>query len=224
MSKGTSPDTGGDAAERPGAGETQAAVGAEDAPALRPYDADGVRRAVRDLLVAIGEDPDRDGLAETPDRMARAYAEIFAGLAEDPGAHVEKVFDVGHEEMVLVRDIPMYSVCEHHLLPFHGVAHVAYIPGEGGRVTGLSKVARLVEGYARRPQVQERLTSQVADAMVDRLGVRGVLVVVEAEHLCMSMRGIRKPGSNTVTSAVRGQMRNAATRSEAMSLILGRRS
>lgn len=186
------------------------------------YDADGVRRAVRDLLVAIGEDPDRDGLRETPDRIARAYEEMFSGLREDPGAHVEKVFDVGHEEMVLVRDIPMYSVCEHHLLPFHGVAHIAYIPGEDGRVTGLSKLARLVDGYARRPQVQERLTAQVADAMVECLGVRGVLVVVEAEHLCMSMRGVRKPGSNTVTSAVRGALRTPATRAEAMSLILGR--
>ena len=162
------------------------------------YDADAVRRAVRDLLVAVGEDPDREGLRETPERMARAYAEMFAGLDEDPGAHVERAFDVGHSEMVLVRDIPLYSVCEHHLLPFHGAAHVAYIPGEDGRVTGLSKVARL--------------------------GCRGVLVVVEAEHLCMSMRGVHKPGANTVTSAVRGIMRNAATRSEAMSLILGRRS
>ncbi|QPL06689.1 MULTISPECIES: GTP cyclohydrolase I FolE [Actinomyces] len=188
------------------------------------YDAEGVRRAVHDLLVAIGEDPQRDGLRETPERMARAYAEMFSGLGEDPGSHVEKVFDVAHEEMVLVRDIPMYSVCEHHLLPFHGAAHVAYIPGEDGRITGLSKLARLVDGYARRPQVQERLTAQVADAMVERLGVQGVLVVVEAEHLCMSMRGVHKPGSNTVTSAVRGQLRNAATRAEAMSLILGRRS
>ena len=190
---------------------------------LRPYDAEGVRKAVYDLLVAIGEDPERDGLRETPQRMARAYAELFAGLTEDPAHHLDKVFDVGHEEMVLVRDIPMYSVCEHHLLPFHGVAHVGYIPGPDGRVTGLSKLARLVEGYARRPQVQERLTAQVADAMVERLHCRGVLVVVEADHLCMSMRGVRKPGSNTVTSAVRGIMRNAATRAEAMSLILGRR-
>ena len=187
------------------------------------YDADAVRRAVRDLLVAVGEDPDREGLRETPERMARAYAEMFSGLGEDPGTHVERNFDLGHSEMVLVRDIPLYSVCEHHLLPFHGSAHVAYIPGEDGRVTGLSKVARLVDGYARRPQVQERLTAQAADAMVERLGCRGVLVVVEAEHLCMSMRGVRKPGANTVTSAVRGIMRNAATRSEAMSLILGRR-
>ena len=213
--------------------ETQAALetGAQVEPKatpsalaqLRPYDAEGVRKAVYDLLVAIGEDPERDGLRETPQRMARAYAELFAGLTEDPAHHLDKVFDVGHEEMVLVRDIPMYSVCEHHLLPFHGVAHVGYIPGPDGRVTGLSKLARLVEGYARRPQVQERLTAQVADAMVERLHCRGVLVVVEAEHLCMSMRGVRKPGSNTVTSAVRGIMRNAATRAEAMSLILGHR-
>ena len=164
------------------------------------------------------------GRRDTPERMARAYAEMFAGLDQDPAEHVERVFDVGHEEMVLVRDIPMYSVCEHHLLPFHGSAHVGYIPSEDGRVTGLSKVARLVDGYARRPQVQERLTRQIADALVERLQCRGVLVVVEAEHLCMSMRGVRKPGSNTVTSAVRGIMRNAATRSEAMSLVLGRRS
>ncbi|MDO4901552.1 GTP cyclohydrolase I FolE [Actinomyces sp.] len=188
------------------------------------YDPDGVRRAVRDLLIAVGEDPDRDGLRDTPDRIARALAEMFSGLSEDPACHLETVFDAAHQEMVLVRDIPLYSVCEHHLLPFHGVAHVGYIPGEDGRVTGLSKLARLVEGYARRPQVQERLTSQIADAMVERLGVRGVIVVIEAEHLCMSMRGVHKPGANTVTSAVRGVMRNAATRSEAMSLVLGRRA
>ena len=187
------------------------------------YDPERIANAVREFLIGIGEDPDRDGLRETPERMARAYAEMFSGLDEDPAAHLEKVFDVGHEEMVLVRDIPLYSVCEHHLLPFHGVAHVGYIPSADGRVTGLSKLARLVEGYARRPQVQERLTAQIADAMVERLGCRGVLVVVEAEHLCMSMRGVRKPGSNTITSAVRGQMRNAATRAEAMSLVLGRR-
>lgn len=185
-----------------------------------PYDAHGVERAVRDLLIAIGEDPERDGLRETPARMARAYEEIFSGMREDPGAHLEKVFDAGYEEMVLVRDIPMYSVCEHHLLPFHGHAHVAYLPGEQGRVTGLSKIARLVEGYARRPQVQERLTAQVADALVQRLGARGVLVVVEAEHLCMSMRGVNRPGASTLTSAVRGLLRDPATRAEAMSLLL----
>lgn len=190
--------------------------------ATRPYDVDGARRAVRDLLVAVGEDPDRDGLAGTPDRVARALREMFSGLAEDPAEHLDAVFDIGHEEMVIVRDIPLYSMCEHHLLPFHGVAHVGYIPAAHGRVTGLSKIARLVEGYARRPQVQERLTSQVADALVRRLEPRGVIVVVEAEHLCMSMRGVRKPGARTVTSAVRGQLRNAATRAEAMSLIAGR--
>lgn len=198
--------------------ESQLAVG-QNTPA---YDAAGVERAIRDLLVAIGEDPERDGLRETPARMARAYEEIFSGMREDPGAHLEKVFDVGHEEMVLVRDIPMYSVCEHHLLPFHGHAHVAYLPGEQGRVTGLSKIARLVEGYARRPQVQERLTVQVADALVQRLGARGVLVVVEAEHLCMSMRGVNRPGASTLTSAVRGLLRDPATRAEAMSLLIAR--
>ena len=185
----------------------------------RPYDEEAVRRAIRDLLVAVGEDPDRDGLRETPDRMARAYREMFDGLHRDPADVLSATFDIGHSEMVLVKDIPMYSTCEHHLLPFHGVAHVAYIPAENGVVTGLSKLARLVDGYARRPQVQERLTSQVADALVERLGARGVIVVIEAEHLCMSMRGVRKPGSRTITSAVRGTMRNQATRAEAMSLI-----
>ncbi len=183
------------------------------------YDEEGVRKAVRDLLIAVGEDPDRDGLKDTPDRMARAYREMFSGLHEDPLEVLERTFDIGHQEVVLVKDIPMYSTCEHHLLPFHGVAHVAYIPGDDGRVTGLSKLARLVDGYAHRPQIQERLTSQVADALVERLGARGVIVVVEAEHLCMSMRGIRKPGAKTVTSAVRGIMRNQATRAEVMSLI-----
>ena len=186
---------------------------------VRPYDEEGVRKAVYDLLVAVGEDPSRDGLRETPDRMARAYREMFSGLHEDPREVLSAKFDIGHSEIVLVKDIPMYSMCEHHLLPFHGVAHVGYIPGEDGYVTGLSKLARLVEGYARRPQVQERLTSQIADALVDDLGALGVIVVVEAEHLCMSMRGVRKPGSKTITSAVRGQMRHQATRAEVMSLI-----
>src|SRR5919112_562500 len=164
--------------------------------------------AVRELLLAVGEDPDRPGLQDTPDRVARAYAGTFA---ED------------HDEMVLIKDIPMYSTCEHHLVPFHGVAHIGYIPGEDGRVTGLSKLARLVEVYARRPQVQERMTSQIADALSDVLKPRGALVVIEAEHLCMAMRGIRKPDSTTVTSAVRGMFRtNPATRSEAMSLVLSR--
>ncbi len=179
--------------------------------------------AVRELLLAIGEDPDRPGLQDTPDRVARAYAETFAGLWQDPAEVLATTFDEDHDEMVLVKDIPMYSTCEHHLVPFHGVAHVGYIPGEDGRVTGLSKLARLVEVYARRPQVQERMTSQIADALADVLKPRGVLVVIEAEHLCMAMRGIRKPGSSTVTSAVRGIFReNAATRSEAMSLVRGR--
>lgn len=191
--------------------------------AVRPYDVDGVRAAVRDLLIAVGEDPDREGLRDTPERMARAYAETFAGMHVDPAQILTTTFDLGHEEMILVRDIEVYSTCEHHLVPFHGVAHVGYIPGPSGRVTGLSKLARLVEAFARRPQVQERLTSQVADALVDGLAPSGVIVVIECEHLCMSMRGVRKPGARTITSAVRGQMRNAATRAEAMSLIAPKR-
>lgn len=183
------------------------------------YDADGVKKAVYDLLVAIGEDPERDGLKDTPDRLARSYREIFAGLDQDPTEILKTTFDLGHEEMVIVRDIALYSMCEHHLLPFHGVAHVGYIPSESGQVTGLSKLARLVDVYAKRPQIQERLTSQVADALVEVLDAQGVIVVVEAEHLCMSMRGVRKPGSATITSAVRGKMRNAATRAEAMALL-----
>ena len=179
--------------------------------------------AVRELLLAVGEDPDRPGLQDTPARVARAYAETFAGLWQDPSEVLATTFDEDHDELVLVKDIPMYSTCEHHLVPFHGVAHVGYIPGEDGRVTGLSKVARLVEVYARRPQVQERMTSQIADALSDVLKPRGVLVIIEAEHLCMAMRGIRKPGATTMTSAVRGIFRdNAPTRSEAMDLILGR--
>ena len=179
--------------------------------------------AVRELLFAVGEDPDREGLLDTPSRVARAYAESFAGLRQNPGDVLNAVFDIGgHEEMVLVKDIEVYSTCEHHLVPFHGVAHVGYIPGLDGRVTGLSKLARLVEVFARRPQVQERLTAQIADALVQYLAPRGAIVVVECEHLCMSMRGVRKAGARTVTSAVRGQMRDGATRAEAMSLILGR--
>nr|WP_245888110.1 GTP cyclohydrolase I FolE [Geodermatophilus tzadiensis] len=179
--------------------------------------------AVRELLLAVGEDPDRPGLRDTPGRVARAYAETFAGLWQDPGEILATVFDEDHDELVLVKDIPMYSTCEHHLVPFHGAAHVGYIPGEDGRVTGLSKIARLVDVYARRPQVQERMTRQIADAVDEHLKPRGVLVVIEAEHLCMGMRGIRKPGSITVTSAVRGIIRdNAATRAEAMGLVLGR--
>ena len=179
--------------------------------------------AVRELLFAVGEDPDRQGLQDTPARVARAYAEMFAGLGQDPYEVLATTFDEDHDELVLVKDIPMYSTCEHHLVPFHGTAHVGYIPAEDGRVTGLSKIARLVEVYARRPQVQERMTRQIADALNDVLKPRGVIVVIEAEHLCMAMRGIRKPGSITVTSAVRGMFRdNAATRSEAMSLVLGK--
>jgi GTP cyclohydrolase I len=181
-----------------------------------------IEKAVREILIAIGEDPDRDGLQRTPARVARAYAETFAGLGQDPVEALSTTFDEGHEEMVLVKDIAMYSTCEHHLVPFHGVAHVGYIPGYDGRVTGLSKLARLVEVYARRPQVQERMTRQIADSLYEVLKPRGVIVVIEAEHLCMAMRGIRKPGATTVTSAVRGSFRgNASTRSEAMSLILG---
>lgn len=187
-----------------------------------PIDFDRAEAAVRELLLAVGEDPDREGLQDTPARVARAYAETFAGLRQDPAEVLATTFDIGHDEMVLVKDIELYSTCEHHLVPFHGVAHVGYIPNSDGRVTGLSKLARLVDVFARRPQVQERLTTQIADALVSALEPRGVIVVVECEHLCMSMRGIRKPGSRTVTSAVRGQMRSGATRAEAMSLILGR--
>jgi len=179
--------------------------------------------AVREILAAIGEDPDRDGLLDTPARVARMYAEITSGLHEEPEEHLYKVFDVDHDEMVMVRDIPIYSLCEHHLLPFYGTAHVAYVPKTGGRITGLSKIARLVDGYARRPQVQERLTRQVADAVQEALDPAGVLVVVEAEHMCMSMRGVHKPGSSTVTSAVHGTFREqASTRSEAMRFITRR--
>lgn len=178
--------------------------------------------AVRELLAAIGEDPERDGLQETPDRVARAWGELLAGHGADPSGILGKTFDIAHDEMVLVKDIELVSTCEHHLLPFTGVAHVGYIPSTDGRVTGLSKIARLVEMYGRRLQVQERLTSQIAEALVEHLGVRGVIVVIEAEHTCMTMRGVRKPGSRTVTSAVRGLLRDPATRAEAMSLIIGR--
>jgi GTP cyclohydrolase IA len=191
--------------------------------ALKGVDRPRAEAAIRELLIAVGEDPDRPGLKDTPARVARAYTEIFAGLWQDPGEILATTFDEDHDELVLVKDIPMYSTCEHHLVPFHGVAHIGYIPGADGKVTGLSKLARLVEVYARRPQVQERMTSQIADALNDVLKPRGVLVVIEAEHLCMAMRGIRKPGSRTVTSAVRGIFRsNQSTRSEAMSLVLGR--
>jgi GTP cyclohydrolase I len=186
-----------------------------------PIDLPRAEAAVRELLLAVGEDPDREGLRETPARVARAYVEIFGGLALEPNDVLTTTFELEHDELVLVRDIAVYSTCEHHLLPFHGVAHVGYIPGTHGRVTGLSKLARLVDVYARRPQLQERLTTQIADALETGLDPRGVLVVIECEHLCMSMRGVRKPGSRTITSAVRGQLRNPATRAEAMALVLG---
>jgi GTP cyclohydrolase IA len=179
-----------------------------------------IEKAVREILIAIGEDPDRDGLQRTPTRVAEMYAEIFSGLHEEPGRHLVVTFEANHDEMVLVRDIPMYSNCEHHLTPFHGRAHVAYIPGVDGRITGLSKIARLVDGFAKRPQVQERLTTDIADALVEALQPRGAFVLIEAEHLCMSMRGVRKPGALTVTSAVRGLFKdNAATRAEVMALL-----
>ena len=197
---------------------------AHEVDTAREVDLPRIEAAVREILLAVGEDPDRDGLRDTPARVARSYAEIFAGLRADPAEVLSTTFEIEHDELIVVRDIELYSVCEHHLVPFHGVAHVGYIPAPNGRVTGLSKIARLVEVYARRPQVQERLTSQVADALVRHLDAQGVLVVVQAEHLCMSMRGIRKPGASTVTSAVRGQLREPATRAEAMSLMLGGRS
>jgi GTP cyclohydrolase I len=185
------------------------------------FDAARIEAAVRELLIGIGEDPDRDGLLDTPARVARMYAEVFAGLSQDPADVMSTSFDLAHDELVLVRDIEVWSTCEHHLVPFFGVAHVGYIPEDGGRITGLSKMARLVDVFARRPQVQERLTTQVAEAMEEFLSPRGVIVVLDCEHLCMSMRGVRKPGSKTITSAVRGQLRDAATRAEAMSLIIG---
>jgi GTP cyclohydrolase I len=185
-------------------------------------DVDRIRAAVREILIAVGEDPDRDGLVDTPTRVARAYNEILGGYQSDPTDQLERQFEVDHREMVIVKDIPFASLCEHHMLPFVGRAHVAYIPGPGGRVCGLSKLARLVDGFARRLQVQERLNMQVANALMDRLEAEGALVVMEAEHLCMSMRGVRKPGAMTTTSAVRGSLReSAASRAEALSLIHG---
>ena len=186
-----------------------------------PIDLERAERAVREILFAIGENPDRDGLKDTPARVARAYSEIFAGMLQGPEDVLTTTFEIGHEELILVRDIEVYSTCEHHLVPFHGVAHVGYIPGRDGRVTGLSKLARLVDVYARRLQVQERMTSQIADALVEFLKPQGVIVVIQCEHLCMSMRGVRRPGSRTITSAVRGQLRDPATRAEAMGLVLG---
>ena len=191
-----------------------------DGAARRPYDQRRVERAVREILLAIGEDPDRDGLAETPARVARAYGEMFGGLWQSPEDVLTTTFDLGHDELILVRDIEMFSCCEHHLVPFHGVAHVGYVPAREGNITGLSKLARLVDVYARRPQVQERLTTQVADALMRILEPQGAIVVIDAEHLCMTMRGVRKPGARTITSAVRGVLQNATTRAEAMGLIL----
>ena len=183
-------------------------------------DRERVERAVREILSAIGEDPQRDGLVRTPARVADMYAEIFSGLSENPADHLVVTFEADHDEMVLVRDIALYSACEHHLVPFHGKAHVAYIPNEDGRITGLSKLARLVDGFAKRPQVQERLTTQIADALVTALAPRGAFVMIEAEHLCMSMRGVRKPGTLTVTSAVRGLFKdNPSTRAEVMAML-----
>ena len=186
-----------------------------------PFDRIRAEAAIRELLIAVGENPDRPGLVDTPARVARAYQEVFAGLYTDPDAALNTTFDENHQELVLVRDIPMFSTCEHHLASFHGVAHVGYIPGASGKVTGLSKLARVVDLYAKRPQVQERLTRQVAEAMMNKLDPRGVIVVVEAEHLCMAMRGIRKPGARTTTSAVRGMFESSpASRAEALNLIL----
>jgi len=200
----------------------RARSGEERPQPFGPVDLARIERAVREILLAIGDDPDRDGLRNTPARVARMYAEVFAGLREAPDHHLQVVFEADHDEMVMVRDIALTSMCEHHLVPFIGKAHVAYIPGEDGRVTGLSKLARLVDAYAKRPQVQERLTAQIADEIERTLCPRGVLVVIEAEHLCMSMRGVRKPGATTVTSAVRGLFRdNTATRFEAMRFIEG---
>ena len=187
----------------------------------RPFDQARAEAAVRELLIAVGEDPERPGLLDTPARVARSYKEIFAGLYSEPDDALNTTFDEGHQELVLVRDIPMFSTCEHHLVSFHGVAHVGYIPGKSGKVTGLSKLARVVDLYAKRPQVQERLTSQIADALMRKLDPRGAIVVIEAEHLCMAMRGIRKPGASTTTSAVRELLQSsAASRSEALDLIL----
>ncbi|NUR06197.1 MAG: GTP cyclohydrolase I FolE [Nocardioidaceae bacterium] len=184
------------------------------------FDQPRAEAAIRELLIAVGEDPDREGLRDTPARVARAYRELLGGMRMGAEDVLTTTFDLGHDEMILVRDIELWSMCEHHLVPFTGVAHIGYIPNESGRITGLSKLARLVDVYARRPQVQERLTTQVADSLMQILEARGAIVVVECEHLCMTMRGVHKPGSKTVTSAVRGSMHNAATRSEAMSLIM----
>ena len=211
-----------EAAGTSGARDERRPSATESTEGAGTYDHDAVARSVRDFLVAVGENPERDGLRDTPERVARAYREIFAGLWMKPEDVLTTTFDLGHDEMILVKDIEVRSICEHHLVPFTGVAHVGYIPSPDGRITGLSKLARLVDVFARRPQVQERLTTQVADSLMRILEPRGAIVVLECEHLCMSMRGIRKPGARTVTSAVRGQMRDPTTRAEAMSLIVAR--
>jgi GTP cyclohydrolase IA len=186
-----------------------------------PYNYEGVEKATRDLLIAIGEDPDRPGLIDTPARVARGYAEIFGGLHKTPEEVLTTTFDLGHDELVIVKDINFNSMCEHHLLPFYGHAHIGYIPNENGRITGLSKLARVTDVFAQRPQVQERLTGQIADSVMNILQPRGAIVILEAEHMCMSLRGVRKPGAVTTTSVVRGSLRDAVTRSEAMTLITG---
>ncbi|WP_327415562.1 GTP cyclohydrolase I FolE [Streptomyces sp. NBC_01233] len=193
-----------------------------DEGTIGEFDEKRAEAAIRELLIAVGEDPDREGLLETPARVARSYREIFAGLYQRPEEVLTTTFDLGHDELVLVKDIEVMSSCEHHLVPFHGVAHVGYIPSIDGKITGLSKLARLVDVFARRPQVQERLTTQIADSLMEILDPRGVIVVIECEHMCMTMRGVRKPGAKTITSAVRGQLRDPATRNEAMSLIMAR--
>lgn len=195
-------------------------MGPSDGRASHPYDQERAEKAVRELLLALGEDPEREGLKETPARVARAFKENFEGLWQKPEDVLTTTFDIGHEELVIIRDIEVFSHCEHHLTPFHGVAHVGYIPS--GKITGLSKVARLVDLYARRPQVQERLTTQIADALVEILKPMGVIVIIDCEHLCMSMRGVRKSQARTTTSAVRGVLRDATTRAEAISLITNR--
>lgn len=198
---------------------TPVSMGPDDGGARSEFDQARAERAVTELLLAIGEDPTRDGLRDTPARVARAMHENFAGLWQSPQEILTTTFDIGHKELVIVRDIEVFSHCEHHLTPFHGVAHIGYIPGESGRITGISKLARLVDLYAKRPQVQERLTTQIADAMVEILAPSGVIVIIDCEHLCMSMRGVKKSAARTTTSAVRGHLRNAATRAEAMALI-----
>ena len=195
-------------------------ISQEPRPEIPEFDQARAEAAVRELLIAVGEDPEREGLLETPSRVARAYRELLSGMRLSAEDVLTTTFDAGHDEMILVKNIELWSMCEHHLVPFTGVAHIGYIPGENGRITGLSKLARLVDVFAKRPQVQERLTTQVADAMMSILEARGAIVVMEAEHLCMTMRGVHKPGSKTVTSAVRGTMHQAATRAEAMSLIM----